>query len=186
MKLMDIIYTKWVINIMRKKISIIVPFYNEKENLPKILNEVQKLIKIEINYDFELILMDNNSNDGSEQIAKNELKNFIEGKYIKLSRNFGYQANIKAGYDNCTGDAAVQLDAVVEASIAKAPTTVFKVPVVFDSKEAYPTAVLLLAVLFVKELDPTATFWLVFATVSKAEVPIATLCVPVAFPKPAL
>ena len=96
---------------MRKKISIIVPFYNEKENLPKILNEVQKLIKIEINYDFELILMDNNSNDGSEQIAKNELKNFVEGKYIKLSRNFGYQANIKAGYDNCTGDAAVQLDA---------------------------------------------------------------------------
>ena len=78
MKLMDIIYTKWLINIMKKKISIIVPFYNEKENLPKILNEVQKLIKIG-NYDFELILMDNNSNDGSEQIAKNELKNFVEG-----------------------------------------------------------------------------------------------------------
>ena len=32
-------------------------------------------------------------------------------KAIKLSKNFGYQANIKAGYDNCTGDAAVQLDA---------------------------------------------------------------------------
>ena len=96
---------------MKKKISVIIPFYNERENLPKILNEVQKLIKTEINYDFELILMDNNSNDGSGQVAKNELKNFNEGKYIKLSRNFGYQANIKAGYDNCTGDAAVQLDA---------------------------------------------------------------------------
>lgn len=96
---------------MKKKISIIIPFFNEKKNLPLILSEVRKLIQIEKNYDFELLLMDNNSNDGSSSIAKNELKNFNNSKYIKLSRNFGYQANIKAGYDNCTGDAAVQLDA---------------------------------------------------------------------------
>lgn len=96
---------------MKKKISIIIPFFNEKKNLPLILSEVRKLIEIEKNYDFELLLMDNNSNDGSSSIAKNELKNFNNSKYIKLSRNFGYQANIKAGYDNCTGDAAVQLDA---------------------------------------------------------------------------
>lgn len=96
---------------MKKKISIIIPFFNEKNNLPLILAEVSKLIKIEKNYDFELLLMDNNSNDGSSDIAKNESKNFENFKYIKLSRNFGYQANIKAGYDKCTGDAAVQLDA---------------------------------------------------------------------------
>ena len=96
---------------MKKKISIIIPFFNEKNNLPLILAEVSKLIKIEKNYDFELLLMDNNSNDGSSDIVKNESKNFKNFKYIKLSRNFGYQANIKAGYDNCTGDAAVQLDA---------------------------------------------------------------------------
>jgi dolichol-phosphate mannosyltransferase len=96
---------------MKKKISIIIPFFNEKNNLPLILAEVSKLIKIEKNYDFELLLMDNNSNDGSSDIVKNESKNFENFKYIKLSRNFGYQANIKAGYDNCTGDAAVQLDA---------------------------------------------------------------------------
>lgn len=96
---------------MKKKISIIIPFFNEKKNLPLILSEVRKLIQIEKNYDFELLLMDNNSNDGSSSIAKNELKDFNNSKYIKLSRNFGYQANIKAGYDNCTGDAAVQLDA---------------------------------------------------------------------------
>ena len=96
---------------MKKKISIIIPFFNEKNNLPLILAEVRKLIEIEKNYDFELLLMDNNSDDGSSTIAKNELKNFENSKYFKLSRNFGYQANIKAGYDKCTGDAAVQLDA---------------------------------------------------------------------------
>ena len=96
---------------MKKKISIIIPFFNEKNNLPLILAEVRKLVEIEKNYEFELLLMDNNSNDGSSIIAKNELKNFENSKYFKLSRNFGYQANIKAGYDKCTGDAAVQLDA---------------------------------------------------------------------------
>ena len=96
---------------MKKKISIIIPFFNEKNNLPLILAEVRKLVEIETNYEFELLLMDNNSDDGSSSIAKNELKNFENSKYFKLSRNFGYQANIKAGYDKCTGDAAVQLDA---------------------------------------------------------------------------
>ena len=96
---------------MKKKISIIIPFYNEKENIRKILSEVKKLIEIENNYHFELLLMDNNSIDGSDVVAKDELKKFSGSKYIKLSRNFGYQANIKAGYDNCTGDAAIQLDA---------------------------------------------------------------------------
>lgn len=96
---------------MKKKISIIIPFFNEKDNLPILLNEVKKLINSENKYDFELLLMDNNSNDGSNEVAKNEIRNFKDSKYIKLSRNFGYQANIKAGYDNCTGDAAIQLDA---------------------------------------------------------------------------
>lgn len=96
---------------MKKKISIIIPFFNEKDNLPILLDQVKKIISSENKYDFELLLMDNNSNDGSKEVAKNEIKNFKDSKYIKLSRNFGYQANIKAGYDNCTGDAAIQLDA---------------------------------------------------------------------------
>ena len=96
---------------MKKKISIIIPLYNEKDNIPLILSEVKNLIQTETNYDFELLLMDNNSNDGSAIVAKDQLKSFNNSKYIKLSRNFGYQANIKAGYDHCSGDAAVQLDA---------------------------------------------------------------------------
>ena len=96
---------------MKKKVSIIIPFYNERENIPIILSELDKIIiKLNASYDFEILLMDNNSNDGSSDIAKKELNKFANSKYFKMSRNFGYQANIKAGYDLCTGDVAVVLD----------------------------------------------------------------------------
>ena len=103
-------YYLYKINKM-KKISIIIPFYNEKENLPIILSKVKTLIDNEATYKFEILLMDNDSIDGSDLIANELMKNFDDIKYFKMSRNFGYQANIKAGYDYCLGDAAVQLDA---------------------------------------------------------------------------
>ena len=96
---------------MKKKISIIIPFYNEKENLPLILDELKLKVLISDKYNFEIILMDNHSTDGSDKIAKAEMSKFDDIKYFRLSRNFGYQSNIKAGFDLCTGDAAVQLDA---------------------------------------------------------------------------
>lgn len=96
---------------MKKKVSIIIPFYNERDNIPLILSELDKIIiKLNEKYDFEILLMDNNSNDGSSDIAKKESNKFANSKYYKMSRNFGYQANIKAGYDLCTGDSAVVLD----------------------------------------------------------------------------
>ena len=96
---------------MNKTISIIIPFYNEKENIPLILNDIKQKLLNSKKYSFEIILMDNHSNDGSDIIAKNEMNKFENIKYFRLSRNFGYQSNIKAGLDRCTGDAVVQLDA---------------------------------------------------------------------------
>ena len=49
---------------MKKKISIIIPFYNEKENIVNIFKEIEELITKENKYLFEIIFMDNNSNDG--------------------------------------------------------------------------------------------------------------------------
>lgn len=88
------------------------PFYNEEKNLLEIFNNLKiKVIAVnQQNYDFEVLLMNNNSTDNSSNIAKEIRNKFNYVKYYKMSRNFGYQANIKAGYDLCTGDAAVQLD----------------------------------------------------------------------------
>jgi len=94
-----------------KKISIIIPFYNEKSVLNQFTdNLITELKKLKNKYSFEVILLDNNSDDGSSldaiNIAKNN--NFI---YKCQNRNFGYQANILTGYDICTGDAAIQINA---------------------------------------------------------------------------
>jgi len=94
-----------------KKISIIIPFYNEEKNIEKLFLDLKSKVLNNTKYKFEILLMDNGSTDRSGEIAR-KLSNLKENiRYFKMSRNFGYQANIKAGYDLCTGDAAVQLDA---------------------------------------------------------------------------
>jgi glycosyltransferase involved in cell wall biosynthesis len=94
-----------------KKISIIIPFYNEKENLPRIYDELSKAVHLVTDYQFEILLMDNHSNDGSEGVALSLCQNDNRLKYFRQSRNFGYQINILSGYLQCSGHAAIQLDA---------------------------------------------------------------------------
>jgi glycosyltransferase involved in cell wall biosynthesis len=95
-----------------KKISILVPFYNEEESLPIHLNEIFAFIKtLDTRYQFEILLLDNHSSDRSSEFAKNASLTHPFIRWIRHSRNFGYQANILSGYKECTGDCAVQLDA---------------------------------------------------------------------------
>jgi dolichol-phosphate mannosyltransferase len=93
-------------------ISIVIPFFNEEASLPVIVAEVQELEKsLHTEYAFELLLMDNHSSDRSSDIARDLCRQFPNIRYLRHSRNFGYQANILAGFRNAKGDAAVQLDA---------------------------------------------------------------------------
>jgi polyisoprenyl-phosphate glycosyltransferase len=94
-----------------KKVSVIIPFYNEQENIPKIYAELNAVTKIGSNYEFEILFMDNHSVDGSPDVVRQIQTQDPRVKYFRQSRNFGYQINIFSGYLNCTGDAAVQLDA---------------------------------------------------------------------------
>lgn len=95
-----------------KKISIIIPFYNERDNLPHIYKELQDVReRLKSSYSFEIILMDNHSSDGSFEVAKQLAVNDRSVRTVRLSRNFGYQANILTGYLLSTGDAVIQLDA---------------------------------------------------------------------------
>lgn len=94
-----------------KRISIVVPFYNEAKNLPLIHGEIENLRAAEPGYEFEIVLMDNHSSDESFAVAIGLARKDPLVRIIRLSRNFGYQSNILTGLVNATGDAVVQLDA---------------------------------------------------------------------------
>lgn len=93
----------------RKKISVIVPCFNEEESLIT-FNEtlIRSLPK---NYHYEIIYVNDGSVDNTLQIIFNLAKENPIVKYISFSRNFGHQNALKAGYDFASGDCAISLDA---------------------------------------------------------------------------
>ena len=98
---------------MKKRlISVLIPFYNEEKSIKDTFLKVKKIeSKLIKKYNFEIMLLDNHSSDKSYDIARSISKKYKNVRLLRHSRNFGYQANILSGYNNCTGDAAVQLDA---------------------------------------------------------------------------
>lgn len=91
------------------KVSIIVPAYNEAENIVPLVNELVLLLK---QYrDYEIIFIDDGSNDKTlEQIEIIRQKN-VKVHYISFSRNFGHQYALKAGIDYANGDCIISMDA---------------------------------------------------------------------------
>ncbi|MGD9781377.1 MAG: glycosyltransferase family 2 protein [Kiritimatiellia bacterium] len=93
-----------------KKITIVVPFLNEKENLPVLLERVAGTFAGR-EEDWELLLVDDGSTDGSAEWAVEQAHANGHVRVLRLSRNFGHQLAITAGLDRADGDAVVVMDA---------------------------------------------------------------------------
>jgi len=94
-----------------KTISVVVPVFNEGENINLIYKAIVEFFENNLsNYKLEIIFSDNCSDDDSYSriVDLSKLDERVKG--IRLSRNFGYQANILTGYLNARGDAVVQMD----------------------------------------------------------------------------
>ena len=94
---------------MKKKISIVIPSYNEDLN---IMSGYESIITImqKTNYDYELIYVDNNSYDDSYKIFIELVQKDDKVKVVRYSRNFGYQMALKGGIDNSSGDCVICID----------------------------------------------------------------------------
>ena len=96
-------------------LSIVVPCYNEESSVLKFYNEFRRIYDEVLSYnfdlDYELIFIDDGSNDSTLNSIR-ELADFDESvKYISFSRNFGKESAIFAGLKNSTGDYVVVMDA---------------------------------------------------------------------------
>lgn len=96
-------------------ISIITPVYNEEENITRFYNTLIGVVDgLSDLYDFEIIFTDNNSSDRTREKVLELIARDSRIRYVKLSRNFGYQRSIWTGYSISRGSAAIELDADLE------------------------------------------------------------------------
>lgn len=95
----------------RKKISILIPAYNEQEVLRHLYERLNKLAGENKGYDFEFLFVNDGSRDSTLEMIKTYAKDDERIAYINLSRNFGKEIAMVAGLDHVTGDATVIIDA---------------------------------------------------------------------------
>ena len=97
--------------IMKKKVSILIPTYNEERSLPFLYDALIKIVDKLDAYDWEVLFV----NDGSSDTSLKQIKLLRQKDericYVDLSRNFGKEAAMLAGFDYVTGDCTIVMDA---------------------------------------------------------------------------
>lgn len=98
--------------VIMKKISIVVPCYNEEESLPLFYKEVNKVTEtMKTKAEFEFVFVNDGSKDNTLEELRNLAKKDKRVRYISFSRNFGKEAGMLAGLENATGDYITTMDA---------------------------------------------------------------------------
>lgn len=97
-----------------KKISLIIPAYNEEKNLPLVVSELQKVFTqadLQSKYSCEIIFIDDGSRDNTLNVLKKLASENTQVKFIEFSRNFGKELAVSAGLKHAVCDAAIIMDA---------------------------------------------------------------------------
>jgi polyisoprenyl-phosphate glycosyltransferase len=90
-------------------ISIVVPVFNEQDNVQVFYQEICQYID-SLNYNFELIFVDDGSTDGTCAILERLVQQDIRVRAFLLARNFGHQIALTCGLDHADGDAVITMD----------------------------------------------------------------------------
>lgn len=103
------------INISNKStkpvISIVLSFKNEEQVLPELISRLRNVLDVEYKNNYELIFVNDNSTDTSEEILINAAEDRNDIKIITMSRTFGVSECALAGLEYSSGDAVIYMDA---------------------------------------------------------------------------
>ncbi|KMP10695.1 glycosyl transferase [Candidatus Nitromaritima sp. SCGC AAA799-A02] len=112
--------------------SIVIPVYNERENLVLLEEEIEKYMQ-PLNREYEVVLVDDGSKDGSPELIRSLKQNNPRLRLIRFGHNHGQTAAFAAGFDKARGDIIVTMDADLQNSPAD-------IPLLLDAMEGYDVA----------------------------------------------
>ena len=91
------------------KLSIVVPCYNEEEAVPVFLSAVTPILA-RTGLDYEIVFVDDGSKDSTVKVVTGMSAIYPETRLVELSRNFGKEAAMTAGFTYASGDAIIPMD----------------------------------------------------------------------------
>ncbi|MFA7402982.1 MAG: glycosyltransferase family 2 protein [Pelobacteraceae bacterium] len=113
------------------KISIVVPIYNEEENVNALYSAISRSM-LQMNCDYELIMVDDGSSDGSYALLSQLAKDDACLKLIRFRRNFGQTAAMSAGFDYANGDIIIPMDGDLQNDPDDIPRLIEKINEGYD------------------------------------------------------
>ncbi|MFO7918924.1 MAG: glycosyltransferase family 2 protein [Anaerolineae bacterium] len=112
-------------------LSIIVPIYNEEENIPRLYDELTAVLD-PLQREYEIICVDDGSQDRSFTLLKELAQNDSCVKVIRFRKNFGQSAGFSAGFDHARGDIVITIDADLQNDPSSIPDLLDKMSEGYD------------------------------------------------------
>jgi polyisoprenyl-phosphate glycosyltransferase len=106
-----------------KTISIVIPAYNEAENIPVIAGRIKTLFET-LPYAYHIIFVNDGSSDQSAEVLAALSQSDEKVFFINLARNFGHQLALKSGIDVAKGDATINMDCDLQHPVEMIPTLI--------------------------------------------------------------
>lgn len=115
-------YMKMIKDAKRKKVTILLPAYNEEASFPLIKENMTKVMAENPDYDWEFLLVNDGSRDNTlQQMIKLHNEDPEHWSYIDLSRNYGKEVAMMAGFDYAEGDGLIIMDSDMQHPINVIP-----------------------------------------------------------------
>jgi glycosyltransferase involved in cell wall biosynthesis len=112
-------------------ISIVIPLFNEVESLPELYQQIIDVVK-ENKYRYEIIFVDDGSDDGSLDVIKKIKRGDRNVKFISFRRNYGKSAALAVGFEHASGDVIITMDADLQDDPREIPNLLKKLDEGFD------------------------------------------------------